>query len=79
MFTGSLLNAAVTDIITSVLSIEEFSADDCDYLQDVLSHVLESGTEYFKSDDPKHNAQVRRDLTANVFPSMLLIGVDFYN
>ena len=58
MLTGSLLNAAIEDVITSVLSIEEFSAEDCDYLQDVLSCILESAATYFQSPDPKHNTQV---------------------
>ena len=58
LFAGSLLNAAIQDIIDSVLSIEEFSVEDCDYLQDVLVRILESAAEYFQSPDPKHNTQV---------------------
>ena len=50
------MNAALNDIIESVLSIEEFSADDCDYLQEVLTNILASGPEYFESEE--QNAQV---------------------
>ena len=55
---GTLLDAAVTEIIDCVLAIEEFSADDCDYLQRVLSEIVEFGVEYFCLDDAKVNPQV---------------------
>lgn len=58
LFTGSLLHSAVTDIIKCVLAIEEFSVEDCEYLQEVLSTVVESAIDLFKLDDPQQNPQV---------------------
>jgi centromere/kinetochore protein ZW10 len=40
------------------LCIEEFSADDCDYLQLVLTEIIDFAVEYFRLDDPKINPQV---------------------
>ena len=56
---GSLLHTAVTDIMKCVMSIEEFSVDDCEYLQEVLATVVDSAVDLFKLDDPqKSNPQI---------------------
>ena len=43
----------MNNIISSVLSIEEFSAEDCQYLQEILSNILHSAVDCFKISDPK--------------------------
>ena len=52
---GSLLNAAVGDMIESVVNIGEFSADDCDVLQKVLEIVVDSAPALFTL--PEHQLQ----------------------
>lgn len=55
---GRLLNAAISEIIDSVLNIEEFSAEDCEYLQHVLSKIVEVSPDYFNLEDSGINPQV---------------------
>ena len=58
-FSGSLLNAALEDIIDCVLSIEEFSVDDCEYLQKVLSQIADHVVQLFQNPkDPSQNPHV---------------------
>jgi len=55
---GSLLNVAVDDIIEAVTHIEEFSADDCQYLQSVLDHLATSSIELFRINVTGTSAEV---------------------
>ena len=55
---GSLLNAALMNIINSVLSIEEFSADDCDRLHAVLTLVIDVAADFFQTETSSANPQV---------------------
>ncbi|ELU07623.1 hypothetical protein CAPTEDRAFT_135408, partial [Capitella teleta] len=48
---GHLLHSAVTDIIKCVLAIEEFSVDDCESLQEVLSIIVESAVDLFRLEE----------------------------
>ena len=41
------MNAALTEIIDSILSIAEFSSDDCDCLKSVLSLLLDAAPTLF--------------------------------
>jgi len=43
VLTGSLMNASMSDIVDTVLTVEEFSIDDCQCLHTVLQH-LSTGT-----------------------------------
>lgn len=58
MGTGTLLNAAVVDIIDNVLAIGEFSVDDCDVLQQVLSLILEAAPHLFNLPNMQQNPEV---------------------
>ena len=50
-----MLNAAVGDIIESVTNIGEFSADDCDVLQNVLQIIVDAAPSLFTL--PEHQLQ----------------------
>jgi len=39
LLTGSLLNASLSDIVDMVLTVTEFSVDDCDCLHTALHHL----------------------------------------
>lgn len=58
MLVGSLLNAALTNIIYSVMSIEEFSANDCDHLHSALSLITAVAADYFRTETSSANPQV---------------------
>ena len=58
LFTGTLLNAALNEILDSVLAIEEFSAEDCEYLHDVLAKITTVSPELFRVEEVKANPQV---------------------
>ena len=47
-FSGTLLNSSVSDIIDAVLSISEFSADDCECLEHVLAEIVERSPVLFR-------------------------------
>lgn len=55
---GSLLNAAIDEIIECVLEIEEFSVDDCEYLKEALTLIPEAVVDLFKLDGMSSNPQV---------------------
>ena len=57
-FPGALLNSAITDIMTSILHIGEFSVDDCDCLQQVLSCITSSAPDLFHVEIAKSSAEV---------------------
>ncbi len=58
LFAGCLLNAALVNIIESVMSIEEFSAVDCDRLHTVLSLITNVAADYFQTETSTANPQV---------------------
>ena len=52
------MNSAVTDIMDSILHIGEFSADDCDCLQQVLSCVTLAAPDFFHVEISKSSPEV---------------------
>lgn len=58
-FAGSLLNSALKDIIESVTGIEEFSMEDCQHLQKVMSYIQDSAGGLFPAEvSPSKNTEV---------------------
>lgn len=55
---GNLLSAALDDIVTAVLSIEEFSVDDCEYLQRVLTVITEQARDIYLLEGVDTNPEV---------------------
>ncbi len=51
------MNAAVMDIIESVVAITEFSEDDCDVLQKTFRTVIDSAPKLFELPPEQHAAQ----------------------
>ena len=66
LYTGSLLNSALKDIISSVLLIVEFSVEDCVCLQRVLTSIITGATDLFqhsRSHDPDSQRHVSVEVT----------------
>jgi centromere/kinetochore protein ZW10 len=57
-YKGSLLNAAIDDIIECILEIEEFSVEDCECLKKVLSSIPKVAVDFFTIDGANANPQV---------------------
>lgn len=49
MSAGNLLDSALSDIIDAVLTVEEFSVDDCECLQRVLDYVSSNSVDLFRT------------------------------
>ncbi len=58
VFSGTLLNAVVMDIVDSVLLIGEFSVDDCECLQKTLSTLTCSAAGLFRLQQSATNPEV---------------------
>jgi len=50
MLTGSLVNSSLSDIVDIVLTVEEFSVDDCECLHATLQHLSSGVVDVFRTD-----------------------------
>jgi len=50
MLTGSLVNASLSDIVDMMLTVEEFSIDDCECLQSALQQLSTGVVDVFRTD-----------------------------
>ena len=58
VWTGSLLNASMSDVVDTVLTVEEFSVDDCQCLHSALEHLSTGAVDVFHVSSCSTSAEV---------------------